>query len=180
MGVTLAQGPEQAEHRQQGQQRQASEHRQVRMGKPAGGDFRMEDGRPHTDHTNHRQQQPRQGPGEQAHPRFEHAFGLDQQPGAAEQRISDDQTDTAEQRKRCQPVQRTAGELAIDHRDAGNVSADHHALGKGRQQRTADERHVPDMTLFRAGLETELERHTAKDQAAQHQDQRQVQRFQNH
>ncbi|MCY1436551.1 hypothetical protein D9M71_526800 [compost metagenome] len=108
------------------------------------------------------------------------AFGLHDQPGAAQQRIGGDQAQAAEQREGREPVQGTAGIGAVHHRDAFDEGPQGHALEEGGGDGTADEGLVPQVALGRPGLEAELEGHAAEDQAQEHQDKRQVERGKHH
>ncbi|MNN28634.1 hypothetical protein D3C81_1422130 [compost metagenome] len=152
----------------------------MRMGEPASGNLGVQQRRPHTQDRDDCHQQECQRPGVMAHARFKHAFGLDQQPGAAQQRISNDQAQAAKQWKWRKPVKSAAHEHPIDHWNPSDVCANRDALAERCQQGATDKGHIPDMASCGAGLEAKLERHATKDQPRQHEHQRQVQRFQDH
>ncbi len=108
------------------------------------------------------------------------ALGFHDQPGAAQHGVCHHHANAAEQREGLQPVQRPARKGAPGHLDAVDVCAQRNALEERRHQRAADKRLVPDVALAVIGLEAELERHAAKDQPQQHEDQRQVERAEHH
>ena len=105
------------------------------------------------------------------------AFGLRDEPAAAEQRIRDDQAEARQQAERREPVERAAGIHAVLHVDALQERAERDPLEQRRAGRAADEREIPQL-LRAARLRADLERHAAEDQAHQHEDQRQIQRRQ--
>ena len=76
-------------------------------------------------------------------PVLQRALGLHDQPAGAEQGVAGDQRQAAEQRERAQPVEGAAGVGAVDHLDALDEGAEHHALGEGGDQSSRRRRPGP-------------------------------------
>lgn len=111
--------------------------------KPALRDIRVLQRRPHADHRDEAEQHHRQRPYHAMQAALQIAFGLRDQPAAAEQRISDDEPKSREQAERREPAEGVAGITAVDHRDALQERAQCDATEERRARRTADEREVP-------------------------------------
>ena len=107
------------------------------------------------------------------------AFALEHQPARSEQRVAEHEPDPAQDRERVQPVERTAGVLAVDDGDAADHRADRRALHEARPPRAQEEAPVPHPAHALAPV-AELERDAAEDQSEQHQQHREVERTEEH
>ncbi|MNS64465.1 hypothetical protein D3C72_975920 [compost metagenome] len=136
--------------------------------------------RPDADHGNDTQQSPDEIGRVTVHLFLQAAFGLHDQPGATQLRISQQQRKAAKQWERPQPVEWATGIHVVLHRNAIEERPKGDALGEGGDDRAANERLVPPVAAALAGLEAELEGHAAEDQAQQHQYQRQVEGAEDH
>ncbi len=110
-------------------------------------------------------------------PVLEGAFGLQDEPARAEQRVAEHQRDAGHQRERGEAVERTAGKLAPVGLKALDEGAEHDALRKGAERRAVAERIVPERAALGVPV-AELERDAAKDQREQHDDDREIDRRQ--
>ncbi len=90
--------------------------------------------RPDTDNGYHYQQTQQQWPGQRGHLAVQLILGLHNQPGAAQQRIGQNQAHAAEQRKRRQPRQLRAAISTIGHFKAVDERPEYYTLAEGRQE----------------------------------------------
>ena len=107
------------------------------------------------------------------------AFGLQHEPGRAEQRIARRDAERAQERERRREVERAARERAVLDLDALNEPAEDQPLRQRRDGRAAREGRVP---VFLAGVgdRAKFERDAAKHKREQHRDDRQVERRHDH
>ena len=104
-------------------------------------------------------------------------FGLPDQPGRAEQRITDDDGDAGQQAERAQPVEPASGIGACLDMDALKDGAERDPLRQRGDARAERERDVPQRPVTRIAP-AELERDAAEDQPEQHCDDQRVGRRQ--
>ena len=107
------------------------------------------------------------------------AFGLQHQPGRAEERIAGRDAQPAQQRERRRPVERFAGEHAVLHLDALDQGGEDHALADRGDGRAGGEGEIP-IVFAGDGDRAEFEGDAAEHQRQQHDDDRQVERRHDH
>src|SRR5258706_2040060 len=101
------------------------------------------------------------------------ASSFQDQPAGAKQPISEQQRNPRQQRKGRHEVESRAGELPSVDPEALDEGSDHHALGKGRDRRAVAEAVVREGAMRRVA-EPKLERDAAKDQGQQHDEDREI------
>ena len=118
--------------------------------------------------------------GQLAHAGLQRAFTFHNEPGGAQQRVGDDQTDTAEEVEGGEPVKRGADKASALNVKAVDHCAHDDALAEGREQRAARKGVVPEFAVRRRGFEAELKGDAAKDEADQHRGEGNGERINNH
>ena len=113
-----------------------------------------------------------------ARPAAQRIFGLEDQPARAQQGIAKHEADPAQQRKRCDPVERASGKLAVHDRYSADHGSDRSALDKGRNERTGSEAAIPESLC--SAPSAEFERDAAEYQSQQEQQHRDVKGPQEH
>ena len=113
-----------------------------------------------------------------ARPAAQRIFGLKDQPARAEQRITKHEADPAQDRKRCDPVERASGKLAVHDRYSADHGSDRGALDKGRNERADSEAAIPESAC--SAPSAEFERDAAEYQSQEEQQHRDVKGPQEH
>src|SRR3982074_2994723 len=108
------------------------------------------------------------------------AFGLHDEPGAAEQGIGHDEADACEETEWTQPVKTAAVVGGPSHLEAVDEGAQRDALRECRDVGAPGEGLVPERPVRFVRLEAEFESDAATDQARQHKEDWDVERAQQH
>src|ERR1700738_3196654 len=111
---------------------------------------------------------------------LEFAFGLHDEPGAAEQGIGHDEADACEETEWTQPVKTAALVGGPSHLEAVDEGAHRDALRERRDVRAPGESLVPEWPVRLIRLEAEFARDAAQDKARQHQEEWNVERAEQH
>ena len=156
---------------QRGHDRHRRQEGDVRPAKPAPDNLGVRQRHPDAHRQDRDQHRDQAHPAGAARPILQVAFGLEHDPGGAEQRVAEHEREPGKERKRRHPVERRPGEVPSLHFEALDEGAEHDPLREGRDQRAAAEGAVPETTQ-RLVLEAELESDAAKHQRQQHDDRR--------
>src|ERR1700704_379346 len=108
------------------------------------------------------------------------AFGLHDEPGAAEQAVGHDEADACEETERTQPVKTAAVVGGLSHFETVDEGAQRDALRERRDVGTPREGLVPERPVRLVRLEAEFESDAAPDQSCQHEEDRDVERAEQH
>src|ERR1700688_1667392 len=111
---------------------------------------------------------------------LEFAFGLHDEPGAAEQGIGHDEADACEETEWTQPVKAAAVVGGPSHLEAVDEGAQRDALRESRDVGAPGEGFVPERPVRLVRLEAELESDAAPDQSCQHEEDWDVERAEQH
>ncbi|KAG0732684.1 hypothetical protein G6F23_014076 [Rhizopus arrhizus] len=134
--------PQRGRHRQ-GQQRYRRQPPEVAIAEPAVHQARLQERQPAADQAHRRDHRHHQRPGHLPRQRLHPAFGLQDQPGTAQQRVAGHQRGAGQHRERTEPSERATVIDAVLQGQALHQRAEDHALGEGGQQRAQCERHAP-------------------------------------
>src|SRR5258708_19046892 len=135
---------------------------------------------PHAHDDDRRDKDERQRRRQRFKPELEFAFGLHDEPGAAEQGIGHDEAEDCEETEWTQPVKTAAVVGGPSHLEAVDEGAHRGALRERRDVGAPGEGLVPERPVRFVRLEAEFKSDAAPDKARQHKEDWDVERAQQH
>src|SRR5258705_10890836 len=135
---------------------------------------------PHAHDDDRRDKDERHGRRQRLESVLQFAFGLHDEPGAAEQGIGHDEAEAREETEWTEPIKTAAVVGSSRHLEAVDEGAQRDALREGRDVGAPGEGLVPERPVRFVSLEAEFESDAAPDQARQHEEDWDVERAQQH